>query len=67
MKKEEIKIGGVYKCLSNGTIFEVLDINDKTMKWITLNRKKYNDYAFNDAVTKIKFYDLVELKNYEKD
>ena len=67
MKKEDIKVKGIYKCLTNGVIFEVVDVDDKKMKWRPLNKKKYEGHIFNDELIKIRLCDIVELKNYEKD
>jgi hypothetical protein len=67
VKKEDIKVKGIYKCLTNGVIFEVIDVNEKRMKWKPLNKKKYEGHVFNDELIKIRLCDIVELKKYEKD
>ena len=67
MKKEDVKVGCVYKCLTNGVIFKVVEVTERKMRWETLNKKKYEGHIFNDNLIDIRLCDIVELKNYEKD
>jgi len=71
MKAEDLKIGGLYRNITNNFVFIVKDVikaidGNTYLKWSARNRKGLESRNFKDNISKINFNFIVEEKDFEK-